>query len=79
MRFMLHSAVTIMDTAPRGLLGADGRPMPTDSELCQFAAEFKRSPIPVHAFEQAFSDMKAACMQKARDAGLITEDRHARY
>ncbi len=79
MRFMVHSAITLVGVRPSGILNQFGKPMSPDDELCQFAAEFKGSPVPLHHFEKAFDEMKAACMQKARAAGLLTEDRHASY
>lgn len=79
MRFMMHSALTLIGVRPAGLLNQFGKPMSPDDELCQFAAEFNRTPVPLHHVEKAFDEMKAACIKKARDAGLITEDRHARY
>ena len=74
-KFMLHSAVTIMGDKGPLLVGIDGRPMymnpnAQDKEICQFAAECKDG-MPEHHFRAAFREMEEACLQKARENGLV--------
>jgi hypothetical protein len=69
--FWIHSAVTIKGVGPQGLVDAKGKRVDPDKEIAQFCAEFKRAPIPESYFDKAFDEMKAACKQKAREAGLL--------
>jgi len=74
--FQIHSAVTIVgEQVFTGLIDKRGKPeyrtITPDKELCQFAAEWKKSPVPEHHFRKAFREMEEACLKSAMDAGLI--------
>jgi len=73
-RIMLHSAITLC--APKYLIGMEGaKPIyhsdGKDKEICQFAAEFEKWPVPEHYFKKAFDDMYKANLEKARKAGMV--------
>lgn len=74
-RIMIHSAVTIMpEEFTIGVL-ANGKPnvitQGQEQEICQFAAEFYRWPMPISVFNQAFDEMKARCLAAAQREGLV--------
>lgn len=73
-RVMLHSAITLC--APEYLIGMQGaKPVMhkegSDQEVCQFAAEFHKWPVPEHYFKKAFDDMYRANLSKALTAGIV--------
>lgn len=71
----MHSAITLM--APEFVLGVmpNGKPNVhkegQDSDICEFAADFERWPMPEHYFRKAYEDMYQGCLNKARAAGLV--------
>lgn len=73
-KFMIHSAVTIIGDKGQ-VIGLNGKPIylnpnAQDKEICQFAAECKDG-MPEHHFRAAFREMEEACLQKARESGLV--------
>lgn len=65
--FQLHSAVTAILDKGSPLLKIPQE----DVELEQFACEFHVFPVPEIYFREAFDEMKEACLQQARDHGLV--------